>query len=88
MERDFAKIMQLQATKGADLAMRETETLMVYFANTPVSLRAAALAKNGWTDAQGVIAIVQETEAEALTALGLPFDSFETLLETDPTRIG
>jgi hypothetical protein len=87
MERDFARIMQLQATKGADLAMRETETLMVYFANTPVSLRAAALAKNGWTDAQGVIAIVQETEAEALTALGLPFDSFADLLATAPSRI-
>ncbi|MCR9110110.1 hypothetical protein [Marivita sp. XM-24bin2] len=82
MERDFARIMQLQATKAADLAMRETETLMVYFANTPVSLRAAALAKNGWSASQGVIAIVQESEEAAMQALGLSFDRFDDLLQT------
>ena len=81
MERDFVKIMQLQAHKGAELAMRESETLMVYFANTPLSLRCAALAKNGWTEAQGVIAIVQETEGAALAALGLAETSFAALLE-------
>ena len=81
MERDFAKIMQLQATKGADLAMREVETLMVYFANTAVSLKAAALAKNGWSASQGVIAIVQDTEETALAALGLAAASFDALLE-------
>lgn len=87
MERDFAQIMQLQATKAADLAMRETETLMVYFANTPVSLKAAALAKNGWSASQGVIAIVQETEAAALQALGMPFDRFDDLLQTSLRNI-
>ena len=80
MERDFARVMQLQATKGADLAMRETETLMVYFANTPVSLKAAALAKNGWSASQGVIAIVQETEEAALSALGLAVSSIKDML--------
>jgi hypothetical protein len=81
MERDFARVMQLQATKGADLAMRETETLMVYFANTPASLKAAALAKNGWSASQGVIAIVQETEEAALAALGLAAASINALLD-------
>lgn len=81
MERDFARVMQLQATKGADLAMREAETLMVYFANTPVSLRAAALAKNGWSASQGVIAIVQETEEAALSALGMVATSIDALFE-------
>lgn len=81
MERDFARVMQLQATKAADLAMRETETLMVYFANTPASLKAAALAKNGWSASQGVIAIVQETEEAALAALGLAAASINALLD-------
>ena len=81
MERDFVKIMHLQASKGAELAMREAETLMVYFANTPLSLRCAALAKNGWCASQGVIAIVQETEEAALSALGVSFDSIDALLD-------
>ncbi|MCI5113005.1 MAG: hypothetical protein MRY75_20865 [Marivita sp.] len=81
MERDFARVMQLQASKGADLAMREAETLMVYFANTPVSLKAAALAKNGWSASQGVIAIVQETEEAALSALGMVATSIDALFE-------
>ncbi len=87
MERDFARVMQLQAAKGADLAMRETETLMVYFANTPVSRKAAALAKNGWSAGHGVISIVQETEEAALAALGLNADSIDALLEEAVRRI-
>lgn len=86
MERDFARIMQLQATKGAQLAMREVETLMVYFANTPLSLRAAALAKNGWSASQGVIAIVQEREDAALAALGVPHQSVDELLGYTKSR--
>jgi hypothetical protein len=87
MERDFARIMQLQATKGAELAMRETETLMVYFANTPLSLRAAALAKNGWSVSQGVIAVVFEREDAVMSALGLPFETIDDMLQTDLRKI-
>ncbi|WP_299789797.1 hypothetical protein [uncultured Marivita sp.] len=86
MEANFAKIMQLQAIKGAELAMREAETLMVYFANTPLSLKAAALAKNGWSASQGVVAIVQETERTALDALGLSHDSLDALLNAQQSR--
>lgn len=81
IERDFARVMQLQATKAADLTMRKTETLMVYFANTPASLKAATLAKNGWSASQGVIAIVQETEEAALVALSLAAASINALLD-------
>lgn len=87
MERDFARIMQLQATKGAELAMRETETLMIYFANTPLSLRAAALAKNGWSDSQGVIAIVLEREDAVMSALGLPFQAIDEMLAIDMRKV-
>ena len=87
MERDFARIMQLQATKGAELAMRETETLMVYFANTPLSLRAAALAKNGWSVSQGVIAVVFEREDAVMSALGLPCETIDDMLQTDLRKI-
>lgn len=87
MERDFTRIMQLQATKGAELAMRETETLMVYFANTPLSLRAAALAKNGWSVSQGVIAVVFEREDAVMSALGLPCETIDDMLQTDLRKI-
>ena len=87
MERDFARIMQLQATKGAELAMRETETLMVYFANTSLSLRAAALAKNGWSVSQGVIAVVFEREDAVMSALGLPCETIDDMLQTDLRKI-
>lgn len=86
MERDYARIMQLQALKGATLAMRETETLMVYFANTPLSLMAAAMAKNGWSDTYGVVAIVLKRENQVLNALGLPFESFDQFLTTSAYR--
>ncbi|MFA8384031.1 MAG: hypothetical protein ACEPO2_00270 [Pelagibaca sp.] len=87
MERDFARIMQLQATKGAELAMRETETLMIYFANTPLSLRSAALAKNGWSASQGVIAVVLEREDAVMTALGLPFQTIDEMLAIDMRKV-
>ncbi len=82
MERDFTRVMQLQAAKGEDLANREEETMMVYLANTPISQKAAALARNGWSDAHGVIAIVQNTEDEALASLGLPYRTVDALLQS------
>ncbi|SHH13976.1 hypothetical protein [Marivita hallyeonensis] len=86
MERDFAKVMQLQAAKAEDLAHNGLETMMVYFANTPVSLKAAALAKNGWSASQGVIAIVQETEAAALSSLGLAFSNISAMLTAEERK--
>jgi hypothetical protein len=73
--------MELQAAKVETMASHGIETFMVYLANTPVGLHAANLGKNGWTPESGVVAIVVENEDHALVALGLPFDSIETLLE-------
>ncbi|MEN8658358.1 hypothetical protein [Marivita sp.] len=81
IDRDYAKFMELQAAKVETMASHGIETFMVYLANTPVGLHAANLGKNGWTPESGVVAIVVENEDHALVALGLPFDSIETLLE-------
>ena len=82
MERDFTRVMQLQAYKGEELAHRGPDTIMVYLATTPISRRAATLAKNGWTDVQGVICLVQDTEETALEALGLSYGSVEALMSS------
>ncbi|MFP7672998.1 hypothetical protein ACG74X_06525 [Marivita sp. S0852] len=86
MERDFARVMALQARKGEDLAARELETMMVYYAISPISQKAAALAKNGWSHAHGVVAIVQDSEAAALSSLGVPFETFAALLEAGSSQ--
>jgi hypothetical protein len=82
MERDFTRVMQLQAYKGEDLAIPGVETMMVYLATTPISRKAAALAKNGWSESQGVVTLVLEAEAAALKALGLAYDSIDALLSS------
>ena len=81
IDLDYAKFMEIQAKKTETMAGHGIETFMVYFANTPVGLHAANLGKNGWTPESGVVAIVLETEDHALTALGLPFDSIEAMLD-------
>ncbi|PRY75562.1 hypothetical protein [Marivita geojedonensis] len=80
IDRDYAKFMELQATKLETMSGHGIETFMVYYATTPIGLQAANLGKNGWTPESGVVAIVLEDEEHALHALGVPYASIETML--------
>lgn len=80
IDRDYAKFMELQATKLETMSGHGIETFMVYYATTPIGLQAANLGKNGWTPESGVVAIVLEDEEHALHALGVPYASIKTML--------
>ncbi|PRX38249.1 hypothetical protein SAMN05216257_103225 [Meinhardsimonia xiamenensis] len=70
VEMNFAQLMEMQARK-ADLFGTAEETLMVYFAPTPEARRIANLAMRSWQGLGKVVALVAETEKQALELLGL-----------------
>lgn len=72
VERDYAVILQLQATKADHFLGPATETLIVYFAPTPVPRQAAGIILRSWDGVDHVIARVLDDEAQALAVLGQP----------------
>ena len=80
IERNYPKLMELEASKVEMLAGTGVETFMVYLANTPIGRRATNMGRNGWPPECGVVAIGLENEDDALFALGLPFRSIADML--------
>ncbi|KCV83389.1 hypothetical protein ATO10_01470 [Actibacterium atlanticum] len=80
-DEDYVKLMQVQAQKADVLAQGPVETLMIYHATTDIALRVAHLAKRSWQDVAGMVTVVTQDEAEALSLLGQSERSFSALLE-------
>lgn len=80
MERDFVKLMEMQAKKADVFMGTGQQTLMVYYAPTPVSLELAHIILRSWEPVDMVIARIQEEETKALTLLGLKVQTFADLL--------
>lgn len=79
-ETDFARLMRLQAEK-LDLLLQDVpQTLLVYYAPDGPARDMARLIRRSWEGLSGVIVTVQETQAAALSVLGLPQTSFEDIL--------
>ncbi|MGV6849213.1 MAG: hypothetical protein ACWA5A_12630 [Marinibacterium sp.] len=79
-ERDFARLLELQAGKADLFGGSGLETLIVYYAPTPQSRDLARLVMRSWEPFDHVIARIQETEADALALLGEPERDFDTLM--------
>ncbi|MDK3016415.1 hypothetical protein [Pseudodonghicola flavimaris] len=79
-EQDFAKLMQVQAQKADVFAANGTQTLMVYYAPTPLARDFALLALRSWEPFDSMIALIQDDEAQALELLGQPERRFADLL--------
>lgn len=80
-EQDFTKLMHVQAQKAGVFTDDGIQTLMVYFAPTPLSRDLARLVLRSWEPFDSVIALIQEDEAQSLELLGQPERSFADLLQ-------
>ncbi|WP_095589835.1 hypothetical protein [Actibacterium ureilyticum] len=80
-QRDFTKLMQIQASKAEIFTGGRSETLIVYYAPTDLSLELARIVERSWTDAPGVVVSIQTTQEAALSILGQPETSFAALLK-------
>jgi len=80
-EQDFTKLMQVQAQKVDVFATGGVQTLLVYYAPTPLGRELAGLALRSWEPFDAVIALIQEDEAQSLELLGQREHSFAELLQ-------
>ncbi len=70
VERNFVKIMELQAVKAEVFVAHGQQTLVAYYAPSDLARNAAALAARAWDGVSGVVARIFDTEEAALAFLG------------------
>jgi hypothetical protein len=80
-ERDYPKLMQLQARKAELFATQGVETLVVYLVSSAETRDMVRTALRAWDGIDGLVALMQTDEAEALHLLGQPEDTIRALLE-------
>ena len=81
-EKDYVRFMEMQAGKADRLANAGVQSVVVYIAPTAVAQEVAMMFTRSWDDVKNVVALVQNSEAEALEILGQPEKSIRALLET------
>jgi len=79
-ERDFPRLMALQAQKAEVFFNQIHPTLLVSLAPTPQTQKVANVINRSWDGIDGVRYLTAQTEAEALALLGLPDESVGALL--------
>lgn len=77
-EKDFAKLMALQARK-VEAFSDGPASLAVYYAPTEPGLSMARLIARSWRELGVIVAVVHDDEAEAMGLLGLPETSLDAL---------
>lgn len=80
-ERDFAAIMKEQAQQVEIYDDRQRPALIVVLARTEEALSFAQAIKSPWENTQRAVAVIVETEAEALSVLGIDAPSFAAVVE-------
>jgi len=78
-EKDYAKLIELQMQKIEIFMGGLHQTLMTFYAPTPVSQHLAQLISNSWTATDSVIIRVLTTEEECLEVLGIRTMTFRDL---------
>lgn len=81
LEKDYAKLFELQAKKAEVFLAGEAQTLLVYHAPNELSYGMARMILRSWEPIRSVIPLIQQTEAGALELLGQPETSFAEMLE-------
>lgn len=79
-DQDYVQMMQIQAQKADVFMGGGAQTLIVFYAPSDLSRHAAQLGMHTWESFLSVVPIVQETQADALAILGLPYPSFDNML--------
>jgi hypothetical protein len=81
-EKDYTRLMALQAQKAEALFDPAHETLFVYHAPTEQTRAIAHIVLRSWDGVGSVVPLIIETESEALAVLGQPETSFADLLQS------
>lgn len=84
-ERDFARIMSVQARKVDIFAGNALETMFMYYVDSAISRDMARTILRSWEGIDSVVARVQDHEGSALQLLGLPETNFDDLLALPET---
>jgi hypothetical protein len=79
-EKDFTRILELQALKTEHFVGQPVETLLAYYAPTTEAQQMAALVLRSWEGTDHIVARVLLTEAETLAVLGLAEATIDDLL--------
>jgi hypothetical protein len=79
-ETDYPRLFLLQAEKAAVFLPSGTQTMIAYYAPTPVAFRLASLVRQSWEDIDTVVPTVLTREDEALGVLGQPERRFADLM--------
>jgi|TARA_B110000503_G_C6940095_1_gene326523 hypothetical protein len=81
-EKDYVRIMSMEARKIERFARCETESLVVYIAPTAISRELSSLFVRSWIDIASVVPLIQDSESEALALLGQPEEAVDILMAT------
>lgn len=79
-ERNFSRILELQALKTEHFVGQPVETLLAYYAPTAEAQQMAALVLRSWEGTDHIVARVLLTETETLAVLGLSESTIDDLL--------
>lgn len=80
-ETDYLRIFELQMKKAEVFANSEDQTIIIYYAPTPIAQQVARLACRSWEPVPGIVASIVSSEQQALDILGIEgasFDAFKT----------
>ena len=80
IEQDFPKLMEIQAKKAEVFMAEGAQTIMVYYAPTELGQRLGNIILRSWEPFDSVVALVIDSEEEALAVLGLRETSIEELI--------
>lgn len=81
LDSDFVKLIELQARKADIFLSDGAQTLTVYYAPCRHTRELAKVMQRNWEAFPGVVTVIQDDEAAALSILGLRMASFDQLLE-------
>lgn len=79
VERDFPKLLQMQAKIAEDLLPGAHELIVLFYAPTRAGREMAQMARNSWEGLNSVIVLIQDDEAKALDLFGLQGQSISGL---------
>ncbi len=80
-DEDYLELMKAQALKAEAFSGNNAQTLIVYHAPTEIGKRLAQLALRSWEPFPSVVPIIQDSEEQALSILGLPQSTLDQLLK-------
>ncbi len=81
VERDFLRLMQMQAKIAETFQPQAHDRIVLFYAPTKAGQMMAEMARKSWEGLNSVLVMVQHSEAQALAMLDLPEQNLQALLQ-------